>query len=287
MINKMNLHIFLKYLFTLLTFVLVIGVFSCKTSKRIIQADTELEDKTSSELFSDVLKKEINFDTFSTKLNMTVSTGTKTLSSKGSLRIVKDEAIQLSVQPLFGIEMFRLHITPNHIIVLDRMNKRYVKESFNEVSEMNPIGFNFYTLQSLFTNKLFIPEQSTVAAKDYKTFRYSDSDDNYELTSRDKRSDIDYSFFVNGNDQITLTKLCMPAKDYALNWKYNQFSLMESLFFPYEMDIAATTPNHNLNTSLSFSSISLNEPLSIETSIPRSYTRVKLKDILKILEDKK
>ena len=275
-----------KYTWCILL-LLIIGAYSCKSTKRITQADSALEDKTSSELFKDVLFKGLEYKTFSSKLNMTITTGTKTLSSKGSLRIVNNEAILLSVQPLFGIEMFRLYVEPEHIIILDRMNKRYVKESFEDIKGKNPVGFNFYTLQSLFTNSLFIPEKSSVSLKDYKTFRYSEGENNYILAARDKKSNIDYTFSVNGNDQITLTELNMPANQYSLQWNYDQFTLMNNLFFPYEMKIVASTQKRNLNTNISLSSISLNESLSLDTSIPDSYTKVELKDVLKMLADKK
>jgi len=282
----MRTHNLQKYTWCILL-LLIIGVNSCKSTKRITQADSALEDKTSSELFKDILFKGLEYKTFSSKLNMTISTGTKTLSSKGSLRIVNNEAILLSVQPLFGIEMFRLYVEPEHIIILDRMNKRYVKESFEDIKGKNPVGFNFYTLQSLFTNNLFIPEKSSVSLKDYKTFRYSEGENNYILAARDKKSNIDYTFSVNGNDQITLTELNMPANQYSLQWNYDQFTLMNNLFFPYEMKIVASTQKRNLNTNISLSSISLNESLSLDTSIPDSYTKVELKDVLKMLADKK
>lgn len=282
----MKTHNLQKYTWCILL-LLIIGVYSCKSTKRITQADSALEDKTSSELFKDILFKGLEYKTFSSKLNMTISTGTKTLSSKGSLRIVNNEAILLSVQPLFGIEMFRLYVEPEHIIILDRMNKRYVKESFEDIKGKNPVGFNFYTLQSLFTNNLFIPEKSSVSLKDYKTFRYSEGENNYILAARDKKSNIDYTFSVNGNDQITLTELNMPANQYSLQWNYDQFTLMNNLFFPYEMKIVASTQKRNLNTNISLSSISLNESLSLDTSIPDSYTKVELKDVLKMLADKK
>ena len=282
----MRNHNLPKYTLGIL-FILIIGVYSCKSTKRITQADTALEDKTSSELFNDVLHKGLEYSTFSSKLNMTISTGTKTLSSKGSLKIVNNKAIQLSVQPLFGIEMFRLYVEPDHIIILDRMNKRYVKESFENIKGTSPMGFDYYTLQSLFTNKLFIPEKTILSIQDYRKFKYAETEENYTLTARDKKSDVDYSFFVNGNDQITLSELSMPKKDYSLQWNYNEFSLMDNQFFPYEMKIEASTKKTKLNTSISLSSISLNDPMTLETSIPTSYTRVELKEVLKMLADKK
>lgn len=276
----------LKYLVSLLL-LLIVGIYSCKPKERIIQAQAALEDKSESELFEDIMHKGLEFNTFSSKLNMTFSTGIKTISSKGNLRIINNEAIMLSVQPLFGIEMFRLYVEPDYLIILDRMNKRYVKESFQELKEKNPIGFNFYSLQSLFTNCLFIPEQNDISLQDYSKFKYSASMDNYHLSARDKKSKIDYSFSVNGNDQITLTQLYLPKKGYSLQWNYDQFSLMRNLFFPHEMKISASTQKLKLDTSFSLSDINLNQPLTLETSIPGSYTKAEISEVLQMFSIKK
>ncbi|HHW80759.1 MAG TPA: DUF4292 domain-containing protein [Bacteroidales bacterium] len=275
-----------KYLIALLL-LLFVGVYSCKPKERIVQAESELEDKTNSNLFEDILENEVRYSTFSSKLNMSFSTGRKVLNSRATLRIVRNEAIQLSIQPIFGIEMFRLYIQPDCIIILDRMNKRYVQETYDDLNKEYPIGFNFYTLQSLFTNALFIPEQSNVLIDDYRKFRYVQSSNNYRLSGRDRISDIDYSFFVNGNDQITLTQMYMPAKKYSMEWSYDEFSLVEKLFFPLEMKVSASSEKINLNTSISLSSINFDESLTLDSSIPSSYTKVELKEVIKLLADKK
>lgn len=183
--------------------------------------------------------------------------------------------------------MFRLYVEPDYLIVLDRMNKRYVKESFEDLKDKSPIGFNFYSLQSLFTNSLFIPEQSNVSVDDFRKFKYSETQENYLLTASDEKSHIDYAFSINGNDQITLTQLFLPQKNYTLQWNYNQFSLMKNLFFPHEMKIIAATEKSKLSTSFALSDINLDSPMDLETSIPNSYTKIELSEVLKMFSDKK
>ncbi len=282
----MKTHHLLKYCASLLL-LLFIGMYACKSKEKIIQADSALEHKANSKLFEDIMYKGLKFNTFSSKLSMTISTGTKTVSSKGNLRIVNNEAILLSVQPLFGIEMFRLYVEPDHLIVLDRMNKRYVKETFDDLTEKNSIGFNFYSLQSLFTNNLFVPEQSSISASDYRKFKYSETSEQYVLSASDKKSNIDYSFSINGNDQITLTQLALPKKNYSLHWNYSQFSLMRDLFFPHEMMVVASTQKNKLNASFSLSDINLETQMDLETTIPSSYTKMELSEVLKMFSDKK
>lgn len=282
----MKTHHLLKYCASLLL-LLFIGMYACKSKEKIIQADSALEHKANSKLFEDIMYKGLKFNTFSSKLSMTISTGTKTVSSKGNLRIINNEAILLSVQPLFGIEMFRLYVEPDHLIVLDRMNKRYVKETFDDLTEKNSIGFNFYSLQSLFTNNLFVPEQSSISTSDYRKFKYSETSEQYVLSASDKKSNIDYSFSINGNDQITLTQLALPKKNYSLHWNYSQFSLMRDLFFPHEMMVVASTQKNKLNASFSLSDINLETQMDLETTIPSSYTKMELSEVLKMFSDKK
>src|SRR5690554_3390512 len=276
----MKTHHLLKYCASLLL-LLFIGMYACKSKEKIIQADSALEHKANSKLFEDIIYKGLKFNTFSSKLSMTISTGTKTVSSKGNLRIINNEAILLSVQPLFGIEMFRLYVEPDHLIVLDRMNKRYVKETFDDLTEKNSIGFNFYSLQSLFTNNLFVPEQSSISASDYRKFKYSETSEQYVLSASDKKSNVDYSFSINGNDQITLTQLALPKKNYSLHWNYSQFSLMRDLFFPHEMMVVASTQKNKLNASFSLSDINLETQMDLETTIPSSYTKMELSEVFK------
>ena len=78
----------------------------------------------------------------------------------------------------------------------------------------------------------------------------------------------------------------MPSKDYALDWTYNEFSLLEELFFPLEMDVSLTTPKQKLNVSMMLSSITLDKSPSFDRSIPSGYSKVELKEVVKLLVDK-
>ena len=78
----------------------------------------------------------------------------------------------------------------------------------------------------------------------------------------------------------------MPSKKYSMEWNYNEFLLLKDLFFPNEMKVIVSSEKTGLHTSISMSSITLNESLILDNSIPSSYTRVELKEVLKLLADK-
>ena len=262
---------------------LVAGLNSCK-SKRQIVAAAPVEEKVDVDLFTDILNNQLNFKTFSSRLNLNLSSGTKLLSSKASLRIVKDKAIQLSVQPLFGVEMLRLYADPDSLVLLDRMNKRYVKESIEDVKKVYPVGFDFKTLQSLLTNQVFVSGQSDVIYSDYEKFSTGQvSDMYYLLKSVDKKSGIEYGFTIDGNDRIALTHLLEPKDNYSLNWKYDDFVKETYKTFPHKMDVALASAKRKVNVGLEFSGIALDEDFDLQISVPGSYTRATISDIVKIL----
>ena len=64
-------------------------------------------------------------------------------------RLKRGESIQLLVAPLLGIEVARLEITW-WIVGVDRLNKRYVNVSFEELSRLANTDLSFNILQSLF-----------------------------------------------------------------------------------------------------------------------------------------
>lgn len=275
---------FRKYIISLLCIsVIVLGLHSCKSKRQMIAA-APVEEKVDVDLFTDILDNQFNFKTFSSKLNLNLSSGTKSLSSKASLRIVKDKAIQLSIQPLFGVEMLRVYADRDSLVLLDRMNKRYVKESIEDVKKIYPVGFDYKTLQSLLTNQVFVSGQTDVIYSDYKKFSTGlVSDMHYLLRSVDKESGIEYSFTIDGNDRIALTCLTEPKDNYSMNWKYDDFVMEARKAFPRKMDVALASTKRRVNVGLEFSGITLDEDFDLQISVPGSYTRAAISDIVKIL----
>ncbi len=275
---------FRKFTFLLLLVsVTTAGFYGCKSKKQIVVA-APIENKVDAELFTDVINNQFNFKTFSSRLNLTLASGTKSLSSKANLKIIRDKAIQLSVQPLFGVEMVRLYADKDSLVLLDRMNKRYVKESVEDVKKVYPVGFDYRTLQSLLTNQLFVSGQTEVIYSDYeKFFTEQVSDMHYLLKSVDRESGIEYSFTIDGNDRIASTALKQPKEKYLLNWKYDDFVMETHKAFPHKMDVGLASAKRKVNVGLEFSGISFDEDFDLQISVPGSYTRTTIADIVKIL----
>lgn len=272
-----------KIIYLLTVMLVIISIGSCKTKKRIV-ASAPIVDKVDDKLFADVIDNQFDFNTFSSRVSLKFSSTTRTLSSRSQLRIIKDQAIQFSVQPLFGVEMLRLYIDRDSLLLLDRMNKQYIQESLADVKEKYPIGFDFTTLQALLINNLFVSGNAHPDYADYELFSMNQrSEMHYRLSAVDNISGIAYGFSVDGNDRITQSHLYEPKRQYEVIWDYDQFALRNGSVFPYWMNVMLATPKREVNIGMEFSSIELDEGFNLELSVPKSYSKAELSKLLKLI----
>ena len=148
------------------------------------------------------------------RLNAELKTAKNNMSSRVDLKMVRDSAFQLSVQPFLGIEVFRAEFTVDSIKVVDRMNKRYVAERYADLKGQTPIEFNFYNLQALFTNHIFLPGKQEIDPKQYKRFKLNQEGSTAEIKVKDTMGLL-YTFFADGEEKLLSTYITDPSEQYA------------------------------------------------------------------------
>lgn len=275
----------MRYIHTAIAIVSVLlFITSCKTARPALAPVARVEDKANSRLFEDVLSRQPDFRTLSSKMDITLSMGRRSLSSKATLKMRKDYALQISLQPLFGVEVMRLYLNPDTIIVLDRMNRRYVKEALKDVKKEYPVGFDFFTLQSLFTNSVFVTDAMRPLPEDYTRFKMTSAPNSYLLQATDATSRIDYEFTINGNDRVSQTRLMQSDKQRTLQWEYGNFVVInEKLAFPLDMNVVAGSASQKAQVNMSLTNPVFNEGVDFSNAIPVSYQRMGLQDVIRII----
>ena len=84
----------------------------------------------------------------------------------------KDEVIRLQLLiPIIRSEVGRIEFTKDYVLFIDRIHKQYVKAKYNDVAFLKNNGINFYSLQALFWNQLFIPGQQRVGEHNLTQFK--------------------------------------------------------------------------------------------------------------------
>ncbi|MDR1455489.1 MAG: DUF4292 domain-containing protein [Tannerella sp.] len=258
----------------------------CRTSKLPPASDTKTASRPETEeaFFLSVREQSFRYETLSARMQveLTMPAG-KTFTSRATLKIWRNDRMQLSLQPLLGIEAFRVDIDPDSIRIVDRLNKRYLAEHFSHLKEISRIGFNFYSLQALFTNQLFLPGEAELPENAFIRFRQLPATGGYTLQTRDSAR-WQYSFTAGRDRKLYATRMTDTASDHTLHWDYADFRSVGTQFFPMKIHGEWTGGEAGGALSVNYSHIDADVPVEIRPDIPPGYTRVNLSQIRKMLE---
>jgi len=87
------------------------------------------------------------------RMNLMLSSGGKEITLGGMLRMKRDDVIQLTLVPFGILEVGRIEMTPDYFMILDKMNKQYVKAAYSDVSFLRKAKVDFRTIQAYFWNE--------------------------------------------------------------------------------------------------------------------------------------
>ena len=211
----------------------------------------------------------------SAKISLSIGTSNNSARVGGSLKMKRDDVIQISLVALGLMEVGRLELTPDYMMVVDRMNRQYVKCGYSEVDFFRQSGIDFYTFQSLFWDELFVLEgKGEVPA-----------DDNFQL----KMEEGEIRLVNVGNRNIALTfvvdaaNLLVGETSFAgngtdspvLKWKYEEWSKLGEQLFPGAMKISFRLPKDDVEAVFRISSVKPDATWETRTEVNRNrYTEI-------------
>ncbi len=86
----------------------------------------------------------------SSKVQLTIPKNDATVTVNGTMKLKSGERVQLSfLMPILRSELARLEVTPDDILLVDRMNKRYVRATRKELKDVLPEKADFEHLEKL------------------------------------------------------------------------------------------------------------------------------------------
>jgi hypothetical protein len=267
--------------------ILLLGILllldACKTSRQPEQIT--LSSKTKEERIKSLQYQSVQYNTFASTLRFSFKAGNKNknTSADAQLKIIKDKIIQLSLRFL-GFEVARISITPEQILIIDRTNKQYFSESTDLLQTIAPFDFNFYSLQALFTNQLFIAGKQTFDVDDYPAFQLVEDDFSMTLSNSDSR-ETHYEFMSDYTNRILKTEVYKNRETLDMVWTYQNFDLTSNnKLFPMKMHLDMTSPNDLVTMDLLFSKVDIDTDFDLETNIPNKYRQLSLEQVLKLIQ---
>lgn len=162
--TKNRMTMYRNSLFALACVLLMWLVAGCKT-KQVSQKPT---DQPAAYTVNQVLTEQPTFATLHiSKMSVVATYGTQQLSFRATVKLLTDSLLVLSVQPVAGIEMFRVEFTPSQFVVVDKWNRRYTENSYDFLRYKLGVDLRFDVLQNIVSNRLFLLEKTDISAADF------------------------------------------------------------------------------------------------------------------------
>jgi len=225
---------------------------------------------------------------FTSKVKFRIRVGAQDMTLTGNLRMLKDDVIQLQLMAFGFVEAGRLEFTPDRVLIVDRINKQYIKATYSMLDFLRNTGLDFYSLQALFWNELFKPaevnEKDKKEGQTLKSYQQAVGDDEVVITyENDKAS---YKWLADKNNAlIKMANINFKDKIHGetqLNWDYSKFSNVDKKLFPKKHSVTFTSPeSKEVKVDLTVNYIEHKTEWETRTELSSQYTQVALSEILR------
>lgn len=206
---------------------------------------------------------QVNFNTFAgraaTKLDIDGNSNDVTLN----IRISRDKKIWVSITALLGIEVARALITPDSIIVINKLQGLYFKKPFSFIYQYASRQVNYKTIESLLVGNAMpelLTENSTIKS------------DMGNVTLSGNLQELMYSLMLGTNMRVTQFNLSNTGEGQALLVNNSNFIQATNRLLPSQIDILSTIKDKKIQANLRYTKADFDQQLDFPFNIPERYT---------------
>ena len=235
---------------------IVCTLSACVGPKGIINNSS----KSVSHILKNAQEKGAEVDWFTAQLKGQAQLNDKTYPISAQLRMRQDSVIWISVSAILGLEAARIHITPDSVKLINRLNSTYFIGNAKELTKRYNLHLSFHEIQNVLLGKHSFSKTNTFqllpSKQDYILFADSDTA-NHTLRLNSEFLPLE----INSVQQDSI----------SLKISYSKFVAVQEQWLPQNTDLQVLTPNNSLNFTYSYSKMLVNRPKKIKFSIPSSY----------------
>lgn len=264
----------MKHLLSLLLLIIILFSYSCKTTKQGPVGETTINDSINATMISDSLDHYTNeipiFQVkqtnqwYSSRISIGMSSSDEEIS--GFMVNRRDSLLYLNINK-FGIEIARVVLTKDSILMINRFEKTYYRGDYSIVNKLYGISLTFDMIQSIFLAETF--SGFTTNGK--------------EITNSDSTLSISIPRYTDSihkisiNQQLTVDKktnrlIRNRVKDIntqqVTSITYGSYETIETFVFPnvYTIELPG------MNITITAKSAKVNIPGPTSLNIPQKYT---------------
>lgn len=274
-----------------------LAVVSCGTKKASVDAmssatgtasTTAAAENRKIDFMRKVYDNEVYTRSISSKIKFTINTGRKDLSVSGSLKMKKDEVIRIQLTPFGLMEVGRLEFAKDYVLLMDRINKEYVKASYADVDFLQKNGLDFYALQALFWNQLFVPGEQKITDSSLKKFSVTFNDAVANTIVSLERGSMLYQWSADKSNgrlrSVDVTYSGKSSGKTTVTCNYGSFKPVGRKQFPTDITLLmksnAVKGGSPISVNISLDGIDTDGDWDTFTSVSSKYRQVSVQDVM-------
>lgn len=281
--RKLNLNTIMKHLLLISSIVILLA--ACSSTRGLDKTGTPSTqtENTAQAYTRRVLHNAQTKPCITARVSVDIKAFGKDVGINGSLKMKRDDVIQLSLS-LMGFEVGRLEFTPDTVLIIDRINKQYVQARYSDVDFLRGADLDFYALQAMFWNEIFVPGQRNTALA-IDRFRVTESGDHTLLHLVDAKK-LDYSF-LTATKAATLNRLTVISQNSKeegqVICRYSNFAPLDKKPFPQNISLDFKGNGQSFAMEIGLSGTNNNTKWDYRTTIPAKYKPRDARSLLKQL----
>ena len=252
---------------------IVLIAFGCKAKKALVTRKVDSTAVTApvdnaaaakAAKLEAIKSRQLTYNSFSgkakTKLNINGNSNDVTLN----VRIQHNQKIWVSVTALLGIEVARAMITPDSIMVINRLQGVYMKKPFSYIYTYASKQLNFQSVEALLVGnpipQLLKPDGTLEPAA------------NGSLTLKGNLETLLYMLLIGPDMKVTQTTLSNARAAQSLKVLNSEFIQADNRIVPSNISITSAIQNKNIQIDLNYGKVEFDQVLDYSFSIPSKYS---------------
>jgi len=255
---------------------------SCKTTKKLVDipsVQVKLKGADVVQVFDSVLAHQFEFSYLAAKatVDYTDKSG-ETQSFDVNMRMRRDSAIWISITPLLGIEVARVIIDRDSLMIMDRVHKTFMARSYSYLEEMLKTTVTFEMIQAVVSGNYFPYQKADKIRSVYEEEPYvilstlNKRRVKRVLEEKDPSKPVIQDFWIDGNFRIAKSKITDDRLDRWVEATYKNFTEVGGRLFPNNLVVTISSSSPTI-IKIAYNKLTPEETFTMPFTVPEKYER--------------
>lgn len=179
-----------------------------------------------------------------------------------NIRMLKDKKIWMSVTAIMGVEIARVLVTPDSLVVINRLHGLVLQQPFRYIHQYANRDINFKMLQDILAGN---------AINEFMVADAALTPQNGSWLLKGQKNSLGYQILFNTLLKASETNLNDVRTAQALKVVYGNYTEVNQALYPTTMQLQSFSGRKKINIDFDFTKIESNVALDFSFTVPKRF----------------